>query len=263
MPTVESIQSEPAIEISPIDNLPASGLEQDLIGSRPRTPQVVLQMGLPTYGLFNSTVSYHFAGLSIDCKHAVLYNVTDMAVFRLELLDPSNPSPFPSFLRHRFTNENIFNILLGRRSLIVVTNSRLLALDITQGNNGLQLGTISHGNFDYSGITCHENGTDLVIILGQRQGSSQNGYIGRIKIIKFKFGEGRPYDISTISLSGHDYPKLLSYNADTETLVCITRIQNRVVAWKLDHNFLPLVDRPFDLVRNRYTEVGKTLLSQQ
>ena len=219
-------------------------------------------MHFPKAKVFKAKVSWHSAALSTDCKHAVLYNTTDVEVFRLEPLDPSNRSPFPSILRKHFKNEHIFNILLSRRSVIIVTNKYLLALDIAQGDNS-HLGTISHGTFDYSGITCHEDDTHLVIMLGQRQGNIKDGYKSRIKIVKFKFGERRPYDTATISLSGHDCPKLLSYNADTETLVCITRIQNRVLAWELDHNFSPLEEHPFEFVRNRYTEASKTLLSQQ
>ena len=237
-------------------------MEQDLVGSRPLTPQVY-QRSFSKNGLFRGKVSYHFAALSIDCKHAVLYNETDVEVSRLEPLEGTNTSPFPPVLRKRFTNEKIFDILLARRSLIIVTNKSLLALDITRDENS-QFGSISHGKFDYSGIACHEDGTHLVVMLGQRQGNSKDGYIARIKIIKFKFdGNGKPFDTSIIYLSGHDCPKLLSYNAATKTLVCITRIRNRVVAWELNHDFLPLVEHPFDFVRNRYTEVGKTSSCQQ
>ena len=185
-----------------------------------------------------------------------------MEVFRLEPLDPSNPSSFPSILRKKFTDESIFNVILGRRSLIVVTDKCLLALDITRGDENL--GAIPHGKFDYSGITCHEDGTHLVIMLGQRQWDINKGYKGRIKIIKFNFGKGKSYETDTISLPGRDCPRLLSYNADTKALVCITRVQNSIVAWELNHNFLPLKeDDPVVFARNRYTEVGKTSSSQE
>ena len=263
---MESIQSEPAREISRIntlDSLAPSCVEQDLVGSRPLTSQAY-QRSFSKNGLFRGKVSYHSAALAIDCKHAILYNETDVEVSRLEPLEVSNPSPFPPVLRKRFTNEKIFDLLLARRSLIIVTNKRLLALDITRDEDNSQFGSISDGQFDSSGIACHEDDTDLVVMLGQRQGNSKDGYIGRIKIIKFKFdGNGKPYDTSIISLSGHDCPKLLSYNAATRTLVCITRIRNRVVAWELNDDFLPLVEHPFDFVRNRYPEVGKTSSCQQ
>ena len=249
--------------INTLISLAPSWVEQDLIGSRPLKPQV-LRRSSSRHGRFRGRVSYHTAALSSDCKLAVLYNATDVVVYRLEPLEGSNPIPFPSVLRKRFTNENIFDILLARRSLVIVTNKCLLALDITRDENESQFGLIAHGEFDYSGIACHEDGTDLVVMLGQRQANSNDGYIGRIKIIKFRFdGNGRPYDTAIITLSGHDCPKLLSYNAATKTLVCITRIQNRVVAWELNHDFLPLVEHPFDFVRNRYTEVGKTSSCQQ
>ncbi len=244
--------------INTLDNLAPSWVEQDLIGSRSLTPQVH-QRSFSKHGLFKGKVSYHSAALSIDCKHAVLYNAADVVVSRLEPLEGSNPSPFPSVFQRHFTNEKIFDILLARRSLIIVTNKALLALGITRDENNSQFGSVSHGDYDYSGIACHEDGTDLVVMLGQRQGNSKDGYRGRIKIIKFKFdGNGKPYDTAIISLSGHDCPKLLSYNAATKTLVCITRIRNRVVAWELNHDFLPLVEHPFEFVRNRYSEVGKT-----
>ena len=262
MPTVESLQAEPAIETPQIDkpdSIAASWLEEDLVGSRPSKTQV-LQVLFPKQGLFKTNVSYHFAGLSIDCRYAVLYNATDLVVFRLEHSDPSKISSLPSVLRKRY--ENIFNVVLGRRSLIVVTDKCLLALDITQG--GENLGAFPFGEFDYSGITCHEDGTHLVIMLGQRQGHFNDGYIkGRIKIIKFKFGKGTSYEAETIPLPGRDCPKLLSYNADTKTLVCITRVQHRIVAWELNHNFLPLKADPIVFARNRYTEVGMTSPSQQ
>ena len=238
-------------------------MEQDLVCSRPLTPQVH-QRSFSKHGLFKGKVSYHSAALSIDCKLAVLYNETDVEVFRLEPLKGSNPSPFPPVLRKRFTNEKIFDMLLARKTLFIITNKCLLALDITRDENNSKFCSIPHGEFDPSGIACHEDGTDLVVMLGQRQGNSKDGYMGRIKIIKFKSdGNGKPYDTSIIPLSVHDCPKLLSYNAATKTLVCITRIRNRVVAWELNHDFLPVVEHPFDFVRNRYTEVGKTSFCQQ
>ena len=263
-PTVESMQAEPATEIPRFDtpdNLAASWLEQDLVVSRPVKTQV-LQMSFPKHGLFKSNVTYHFGGLSTDCRYGVLYNAAEMVVFRLEPFDPSNSSSFPSILRKRFTNENIFNVVLGRRSLIVVTDKCLHALDISRGDE--HLGIIPHGKFDHSGITCHEDGTHLVIMLGQRQWDTKGGYIkGRIQIIKFKFGKGKSSETETISLPDRDCPKLLSYNADTKILVCITRLKHRIVAWELDHNFLPLNDDPIVFGRNQYAEVGKISPSQQ
>ena len=245
--------------INTLASLAPSLVEQDLVSSRPLTPPKVRQRSFSKYGLFKGKVSYHTAGLSIDCKHAFLYNATDVVVFRLEPLEGPDPSPFPSVLRKRFTNEQIFDVLLARKCLIIVTNRRLFALDITRDDNDSQFGPIFHGEFDYSGITCHEDDTDLVVMLGQRQGNGKDGYIGRIKIIKFKFdGNGKPYDTAIISLPSCDCPKLLSYNAATKTLVCITRIRNRVVAWELNHDFLPQLEDPFDFVRNQYTEVGRT-----
>ena len=268
MPTVESIRPEPAMGISRIktlDSLAPSLVEQDLVSSRPLTPKV-RQRSFSKHGLFKGKVSYHSAALSIDCKHAVLYNATDVVVFCLEPLEGPDPNPFPPVLRKRFANEQIFDVLLARKCLIIITNRRLFALDITRDENDSQFGPISHGDFDYSGIACHEDDTDLVVMLGQRQGNSKDGYIGRIKIIKFKVrvdGNGKPYDTATISLSGYDCPKLLSYNEATKTLVCITRIRNRVVSWELNHDFLPLLENPFDFMRNQYTEVGRTSSCQQ
>ena len=246
--------------INTLASLAPSLVEQDLVSSRPLTPKV-RQRSFSKYGLFKGKVSYHSAALSIDCKHAVLYNATDVVVFCLEPLEGPEPSPFPPVLRKRFANEQIFDVLLARKYLVVVTNKRCFAFDINRDDNDSQYGPISHGEFDYSGIACHEDDTDLVIMLGQRQGNSKDGYIGRIKVIKFKSkfdGNGKPYDTAIIPLSGYDCPKLLSYNGATKTLVCITRIRNRIVAWELNHDFLPQLEDPFDFVKNQYTEVGRT-----
>ena len=253
------MRSEPesSIALNTRESSAASYLEQDLVSSRPSKLEVH-QLRFPEHGhrLFKSNVSYDFAGLSIDCKHAVLYNKTDLVVFRLELLSPSNPDSFPAILSRRFTDsEYILNIILGQSSLIIVTNKCLIALDIARAGNS-RLDTIPHGDFDCSGVTCHEDDTHLIIMLGQR-GHVKDGYIGRIKIMKFTFhGNGKPYHTSTILLPGHDYPKLLSYSAATKTLVCITRMPNKVMAWELDNNFSPLPMHPFDFV-HRYTEVRK------
>ena len=246
------------------ESLAASCLEQDLVGSRPREPETH-QLRFPEHGqgLFRSNISYHSAGLSIDCKHAVLYNDTRLVVFRLEPLNPSEPGSFPAILSKQFRqSEFILNIIMGQRSLIIVTNRGLLALDITRGGNS-PLGSIPHGDFDCSGITCHEDDTQLIVMLGQR-GRVRDGnldgdvYIGRIQIIKFRFdGNGRPEHTDIISLTDHDWPKLLSYTAATKTLVCITRLRNRVMAWEMNDNFSTPPMYPFDFV-HRYTEVGKT-----
>ena len=254
------MQSEPASSITRIEtreSLPASCLEQDLVGSRPGKPKGY-QLHLPQYGhgLFKSKAPYDFARLSTDCKYAVLYSAYQSVVFRLEPLDPSEPDSFHAILSKEFTDERILDILLGRRSMIIITNKCLLAVDITRGSSS-RLGMIPHGNFDCSGITCHEDDTHLIIMLGQHR-NDKEGYIGRINIIKFRFdGNGRPYRAATIFLPGHDCPKLLSYGAATKTLVCITRIPNKVMAWELDNDFSPLLMHPFDFV-HRYTQVGKT-----
>ena len=260
------MQSEPASSIARIDtreSLPASCLEQDLVGSRPERPKGY-QLHTPEHGhgLFKSKPPYEFAGLSTDCKHAVLYSANQSVVFRLEPLNPSEPDSFPDILTQGFgTDECILDILLGRRSMTIITNKCLLALDITRGGSS-RLGMIPHGNFDCSGITCHEDDTHLVIMLGQRR-NDKDGYRGRINIIKFRFhGNEKPYHTATISLPGHDCPKLLSYGAATKTLVCITRIPNKVMAWELDNDFSPLLAHPFDFV-HRYTQVGKTSSCQQ
>lgn len=260
------MQSKPAssiIRINTGESLAASCLEHDLVGSRPRELEVH-QLHFPEHGhgLFKNNVSYHSAGLAIDCKHAVLYNDTRLVVFRLEPLSPPDPDSFPAILSKQFRKpEYILNVILGRSSLVIVTNKCLLAFNITQGGNS-GLGMIPHGEFDCSGITCHEDGIHLIIMLGQRFDDS-DGYIGRIDRIKLRLdGNGRPDHTNIISLPDHDCPKLLSYSEATKTLVCITRLRNRVMAWEMDEGFSPLVMHPFDFV-HRYTEVGKTSSCQQ
>ena len=240
-----------------------------MVGSR-RWELETRQLHFPEHGhgLFKSNISYHSAGLSIDCKHAVLYNDTRLVVFRLEPLNPSDPNSFPAILGKQFKrSEFILNIILGQRSLVIVTNKCLLALDITRESNS-RLGSIPHGKFDCSGITCHEDDAELIIMLGQRGKISDDDlkrdvYIGKINFIKCKFDrDEKPDHINTISLPDHDWPKLLSYTAATKTLVCITRLRSRVMAWEMNNDFSPLRMYPFDFV-HRYTEVGKTWSCQQ
>ena len=259
------MQLEPSriARVNTCESLAVSCPEGNLVVSRPREVKVHhLRSPKHGHGLFKSNVSYHSAGLSIDCEHAVLYNDNNLVVFRLESLVPPDLGSFPIFGKQFRKSEYILNVLLGRNSLIIVTNECLLAFDIIRGGN-LPLGRIPHGAFDCSGITCHEDDTHLIIMLGQR-GSDKNGYkVGRINIIKLRFdGNVEPNNTSTISIPGHDWPKLLAYNAATKTLVCITRLRNRVMAWEMDNGFSPLLMHPFDFV-HRYTEVGKPLLYQQ
>lgn len=259
------MQLEPSriARVNTCESLAVSCLEENLVVSRPLEAKChQLRSPKHGHGLFKSNVSYHSAGLSIDCEHAVLYNDTNLVVFRLEPLNPSDLRSFPVFSQQFKKSEYILNVLLGQKSLIIVTNECLLALDIIRGGK-LPLGRIPHKAFDCSGITCHEDDTHLIIMLGQR-GSDKNGYkVGRINIIKLRFdGNVEPNNTSTISIPGHDWPKLLAYSAATKTLVCITRLRNRVMAWEMDDGFSPLLMHPFDFV-HRYTEVGKTSSCQQ
>lgn len=60
-------------------------------------------------------------------------------------------------------------------------------------------------------------------------------------------------------LPTQDRPKRLTLSPETQTLICVTRIQNKLLVWDLDESHLPLSE-PFDFVKNHYRVVRIRIL---
>lgn len=199
--------------------------------------------------------SYHSAGLLDDCRHALFYNDSEISVYQLGDLRTKATSPsFSRILTQQYKNgEVIRNVASSNESIVIVTNKRLSIFKI---NADTLIDTISHGDWDPSGVACHESKTHIVILLGQCQRNTTNKYKGQIRVYRYGLG-GHPkkLPIFALNIPSHDCPKRLFFNMESQILTCITRIQNRVLAWKLDDDFLT-PSEPFAFLKNNYAAVS-------
>lgn len=204
---------------------------------------------LSSVGKFNK--SYHSAGLFKDGRHAFFNNDSELSVYSCGDLRgrPDFSKVFTQVYKRK--HQEFIRIVASCNSCIMIaTNKRLLAFRIDPEK---LLSATSHGEWDPSGLACHESETRLVIFLGQVQRNARNKYNGQIKVIRYNQSEGLP--ASTLNLPANDCPKRLFFDADSKILTCITRTQNTLLAWKLDDNFnAPL--EPLEFLKNNYRAVS-------
>ena len=202
---------------------------------------------------FFGGISYHSSGVSIDCNHAFFYNDTEISVYDLRELETNLKSPSLVKFKKHFKNEGIRNVALSQTFLLVATSKYMLTIDITKD---LVIDTIEHTDWDPSGLASYETDTYLVVLLGQCQCNPVRKVKGQIKVYKYKI-DGRPARLSvgsTISLPDYDSPKRLCIDADAQIVTCVTKIQNKILVWKMDDEFATC-GGPFEFLKNRSTPV--------
>ena len=199
--------------------------------------------------------SYHSAGLFDDCRHAFLNSDSEISVYRLGDLSTTTTSPgFSTVLTRQYKHgEFIRNIASSQAFVIVGTNRRLLVLKIDADT---LVDTISHGDWDPSGLACHESETHLVVFLGQCQRNNTKRYNGQIRVYRYRIdGQFQKLPVFALNVPANDCPKRFSFDAGSKILACITRIQNKVLVWSLDAEFLSSLE-PFEFLKYKYTAVS-------
>ncbi|KAL2047571.1 hypothetical protein N7G274_000612 [Stereocaulon virgatum] len=210
--------------------------EEDFAKSRVQQAQN-FSIQFPSKGIRKTTHTPHSAGLSEDCKNAFFYDDTEISVFRLSGLEStlSKVSAFPSIFRKEYKDECILSVAATINFVFVITNKRMVTIGISKQYKGLEIDSTLHGaGWDPSGLACYECYGQLVVLLGQFRGNHDSGFKGRIKLFKCKIDDRtRPEYYFTIPLPEHDWPKLISYEAERKVLACVTGIHNRVLAWQI------------------------------
>lgn len=197
---------------------------------------------------------YHSAGLFKHGRFAFFNNESEISVYKLGDL-PERPDFSKVFTQEykRKTKEFIQTVASCNSHIMVATNKRLLVFRIDPEK---LIGATSHGDWDPSGLTCHESETHVVGFLGQCQRNANNKYNGRIKVVRYKKhnqSEGLP--VFALSLPANDSPKRLFFDADSQILTCITRTQNNLLVWKLDDDFFSPLE-PLGFLKNNYRAVS-------
>lgn len=204
--------------------------------------------------------SYHSAGLFNDCRHVFFNNDSEVSVFKLGDLrgKPASPSFSRVFVQHYKNKECIRNVASSQSGIIVVTNKRLLVFDIGAET---PIRATWHGDWDPSGLASHETETHCTIFLGQCQRNENNKYNGRIRVYRYrKDCQSENLPVFVLDVSANDCPKRLSFHADSQILTCITRLQNKLLGWKLDDDFSSSIDH-FEFLKNNYTAVSAQRLT--
>lgn len=199
--------------------------------------------------------NYHSAGLFDDCQHAFFNNDSEISVYRLGDLRTRTTSPsFTQIFTRPYRNgEFIRNVSSSQAFLIIATNKRLLVFKI---DADALIDTILHGDWDPSGLACHKSKNHLVIFLGQCRRNKTNGYNGQIRVYRYRTdGQTKKLPVLTLSVPANDCPKRFSFDAHSQILTCITRIQNKLLLWRLDVDFHSSSE-PLDFLKNKYTAVS-------
>ena len=202
--------------------------------------------------------SYHSAGLFDDCKHAFFNNDSEVSVYRLGDLrcNPALPKFSKVFTQKYKNRECIRNVTSSQSCIIIATNKRLLSFNL---DAEAPIDTIPHGVWDPSGLACYESETHWVVFFGQSQRNKSNKYNGQISVYTYKKGaQADGLSVLVLELPANDCPKRVSFHTDSHILTCITRLENKVLVWKLDDDFSSSSE-PFEYLRNKYTqETGET-----
>ena len=198
--------------------------------------------------------SYTSAGLFDDCRHAFFNNDGEVSVYKLgdspeRPTSPTFPRVFTQSYKH---GERIMDVASSKSGIVIATNRRLSVFDV---DADASIGITSHEDWDPSGLACHETETHLVAFSGQRQRNKSNKYNGQIRVCMYRKEGQTERPPICLEVPANDYPKSLSYHADSRMLTCITRLQNKLLVWKLDDEFSsPL--KPFEFLKNNYTVVS-------
>ena len=205
-------------------------------------------------GKFSS--SYHSAGLSDDCTRAFCNDDSEVSVYKLGDLrrQPASVGFSRVFTQKYKHQESIRGVTLSRLYIIITTNKRLLVFKIFPQT---AIHTLSHEYWDPSGLACHESETRLVVLVGQCQRDDRTGVdCGQIRIYSYrKEGQARGLPSFVFNVPANDYPKRLFFHASSQILTCITRLQNKILVWKLNDDFSPSWG-PYEFRKNDYTAVS-------
>ena len=200
--------------------------------------------------------SYHSAGLSDDCTRAFFNDDSEVSVYKLGDLrrQPASLGFSRVFTQKYKHQESIRGVTSSRLYIIITTNKRLLIFKIDPET---AIDTFSHGDWDPSGLVCHESETRLVVFLGQCQRNSRTSdYCGQIRIYSYrKEGQAKKLPSFVLNVPANDYPKRLFFHASSQILTCITRLQNKILVWKLNDDFLSSWG-PYEFRKNDYTAVS-------
>ena len=197
--------------------------------------------------------SWDSAGLFDGCRHAFFNNDSEVSVYRLGDLQrrPASPS-FSKVFAQKYKREIIRYVASSRSCIIVATNKRLIAYNI---DTQTLIDATSHGDWDPSGLACHESETHLIVFLGQQRSDSIKRS-GQIRVCRYrKINQAEELAVYVLNVPTNDYPKRFSFDADSHILTCITRLQNKLLVWGLDETFFA-PSEPFKFFKNSFTAVS-------
>ena len=228
--------------------------------TRSRTKNATIYSLRKKVGKFSS--SYHSAGLSDDCTRAFFNDDSEVSVYKLGDLRRHSQRFSRVFAQKYKHQESIRGVTLSRLYIIITTNKHLLVFktDPETAIPETAIHKLLHGTWDPSGLACHESEAQLVVFLGQCQRNSEtSNYCGQIGIYSYpREGQARGLPSFVLNVPANDYPKRLFFHASSQILTCITRLQNKILVWKLNDD-LSSSWGPYEFRKNDYTAVSAEL----
>ena len=217
--------------------------------------------------------SYLTAGLSNDCTQLYCQNETEVCV--VEIGNASSPPIFRTVfyfklvkkLSHRIDPkgtmtiaqqnkyETIRRAALSDRFLIIATTYRLLII-ITA--SGILFDTKVHGDWENSALAIYEKEIYLIIVLGQHRRNSNGQREGQIKFLTYVNGDRSENSLTVLSRafpeSEPDFPRKLVFSTDGSLLLCVTKLLNKILIWRVGEQFASL-DNLYGFRRNGFASV--------
>ena len=203
---------------------------------------------------------YHSAGVFKYCRHAFFDNDSEFSVYQSGDLRTETTSPsFSRILTQQYKHgEFIRNVASFRAFIIVVTSERVIVFRI---DLEAPIEIMLHDDWDPSGLAWHESETHLVILLGQCQRHKNQTFNGQIRIYRYRIdGQFEKLPVFSLNVPENDWPTWLSSDTDSQIFTCITRIQNKLLVWKVDGELVSPPE-PFEFLDNKYTALSAQSLT--
>lgn len=185
-------------------------------------------------GLFHK--GYSQAGLSSACTKVYFQNTVKVSVYPVNARSEGvSASGWP--LEWKYDKENlVVNVSLSEMVVAISTRKALeLRLLRSSPANPQRPRIISHEDWDSSGLTIYEHGSEVLIAIGYRRetGTSRKGHVIIYRSKICSNGLERETIAHSFDIPRKDFPKCLQFDDQGEQLSCVTAIRNSVLIWHL------------------------------
>ncbi|KAL8830689.1 MAG: hypothetical protein Q9191_001294 [Dirinaria sp. TL-2023a] len=199
------------------------------------------------------------AGLSKSCRFIYFHDTQKVVVHRLCITSPSGNNslrgPSEKHFSHGVTKgQMIQRVAIDGHWIAISTNKELVIINMEDKSMTPRR---AHGDWEPVGLALHKSDTKISVVLGQCK-RGRNCWEGRVLL--FKVWLSVPLGSVMLEPSLHsmpqgDKPMNVDISSDGTLFLCLTRLHNSVIIWKLLPE--PSEDQaPFIISRSYTPETG-------